>query len=122
MASGSISGTVTGKADQPAVTLKTFENGDQIAVFSVADLEYVYAKPGEDRPPQFYRVEVRGKAAPIIAERLERGSRVTAHGQLVQREYNGKTYIDLKYARVIFMDRRQEENTAPKRQEAALPF
>jgi len=121
MASVSLSGTVTGRSDRPAVTTKTFPNGDQVASFSLADLEYVYAKPGEEKEPQYYNVEVRGKTAEIVAERLQRGSRVAVHGKLEQRTYQDRKFFDVKFARVIFMDRR-EESTASKAEQSDMPF
>ena len=35
---------------------------------------------------------------------MERGDKVAVHGQLVQRDYNGKTYLDVKNARVTFLE------------------
>jgi len=90
MANVTVSGVVTGRPGESPVVFKTFDSGDMVASFSIADLEYVYAKKDEDRQGQFYRVEVRGKAAQIAADRLQRGSKVAIHGQLVQREYQGK--------------------------------
>jgi single-stranded DNA-binding protein len=108
MASISLAGTVTGKQGEPPVTVKQFDSGDSISTFSVVDREYVYSKPGEDAPGQFYRVEVRGKAAQIAADRLQRGDKVAVHGQLVQREYGGKIYLDVKNARVTYLEPRKE--------------
>jgi single-stranded DNA-binding protein len=108
MASISLAGSVTGKQGEPAVTVKQFDSGDSIATFSVVDKEYIYTKPGAESVGQFYRVEVRGKAAQIAADRLQRGSKVAIHGQLVQREYGGKTYLDVKSARVIYLEPRPE--------------
>ena len=108
MAFASIAGTVTGKPGESPVTVKVFDSGDSVASFSVADLAYVYAKPGEDRQGQFYRCEIRGKAAEIAAERLQRGDKIKVDGQLVQRTYNYKLYLDLKNAQVTFLEKRQE--------------
>lgn len=108
MASISIAGTVTGKQGETPVTVKQFDSGDSVATFSVADREYVYTKPGEEQKGQFYRVEVRGKAAQIAADRLQRGDKVGVTGQLVQREYQGKTYLDVKNARLTYLEARRE--------------
>lgn len=108
MASISLAGTVTCKQGDAPVTVKTFDSGDSIATFSVVDREYVYSKPGEDAPGQFYRIEVRGKAAQIASDRLQRGDKVAVHGQLVQREYNGKTYLDVKNSRLTYLEARRE--------------
>ena len=107
MAAISLGGKVTGKPDAPAVTTREFGNGGKIAKFSMVDQEYFYSKDDEKKG-QFYSVEVSGKAAEFVAERLQRGDRVTVHGQLVQREYNDKTYLDVKNARVTFQEARRD--------------
>lgn len=108
MASISIVGKVVAKEGTPAVALKEFDNGGKIASFSVVDNEYFYTKEGDDRPGQFYSVEVNGKAAEIFADRLQRGDRVGIHGQLVQRIYQDKTYLTVKNARVIPQEPRRD--------------
>lgn len=108
MASISISGTVTCKQGTAPVAVKTFDDGGKIASFSAVDREYFYVKKGEERFGQFYNVEVNGKAAEIAEERLRRGDRVTVHGQLVQREYNGKVYLTIKNGRVTYLESREE--------------
>ena len=103
MAQINISGTVTGREGEAAVTLKTLGESYQVAEFSVRDTEYFYHK-GDDKPGQFYRVQVGGKSAEYIAEKLERGDFVSVTGQLVQRPYEGKNgkgiALDVKDARV----------------------
>ncbi len=108
MASISIAGTVTGKQGENPVTVKQFDSGDSVANFSVADREYVYTKPGTESQGQFYRVEVRGKAAQIAADRLQRGDKIAVTGQLVQRVFNDKTYLDIKNARVTYLEPRRD--------------
>ena len=108
MASISLAGTVTGKQGEAPVSVKTFDSGDSVATFSVVDREYVYAKAGTESMGQFYRVEVRGKAAQIAADRLQRGDKVAVHGQLVQREYGGKVYLDVKGARLTYLEARRD--------------
>jgi len=108
MASISLAGTVTGKQGESPVTVKHFDSGDSIATFSVADREYVYTKQGEEQKGQFYRVEVRGKAAQIAADRLQRGDKVAVTGQLIQRDYNDKTYLDVKNARLTYLEARRD--------------
>lgn len=112
MASISIVGKVVGKEGNPPVTLKEFSNGGKIASFSVVDNEYIYVKEGDDRTGQFYSVEVSGKAAEIFADRLQRGDRVGVHGQLVQRNYQDKTYLTVKNARVVSQEPRRDADTA----------
>lgn len=108
MASIQLAGTVTGGKDGNAVSVREFDGGLKIASFSVADREYFYSKD-PDRKGQFYQVEVRGKAAEIAADRLSKGSRVAVSGQIIQRDYNGKTYLDVKEARVTYLDNRPDK-------------
>lgn len=119
MATISIAGTVTGKGTEPPVTLKTFPSripggtDDTVATFSVADRQYVFAKQGEERQGQFYRCEVRGKAAEICSERIKRGDKVAVSGQLVQKTYQDKLYLDIKNASVTFLDDGANAANAP---------
>jgi single-stranded DNA-binding protein len=99
MAQVTLSGTVCCKQGDPAVTLKKLGNDYTVAEFSIRDTEYFYYK-GDDKPGQFYKVQVGGKAAEFLPDRLERGDFVSVTGQLVQREYNGRTFLDVKDARV----------------------
>lgn len=122
MASISIVGKVVGREGDPAVSLKTFENGTQLASFSVVDSEYFYVKEGDDRTGQFYSVEVLGKGAEIITDRLSRGDRVGVHGQLVQRKYQDKLYLTVKNARVIFQEPRPEAGSVDKAAGDDIPF
>lgn len=112
MASISVAGKVVAKEGTTPVSLKVFDNGNQLANFSVVDNEYFYCKEGEERPGQFYRVEVNGKAAEIYADRLQRGDRVAVHGQLIQSTYNDKTYLTIKNARVTSLEPRREDAPA----------
>ena len=108
MATISIAGSVTCKQGTEPVALKTFDSGDKVATFSVVDRQYVYAKRGEEAMGQFYKCEVRGKAAEIASDRLQRGDKVAISGQLVQREYNDKIYLDVKNAQVTYLEARRD--------------
>lgn len=110
MASVSVTGLVTCKQGESPVALKQFDSGDSVASFSVVDREYVYAPKGEEALGQFYRVEIRGKAAITASERLNRGDRVGVSGQLVQREYNGRLYLDVKNARLTYLEKRKDSD------------
>ncbi len=113
MAMISIAGTVTAGKGGDAVTVKTFDNGDKIATFSVADRQYFYSKDS-DKKGQFYNCEVRGKSAEIVADRLRKGDKVAVTGQLVQRDYNDRLYLDVKGAQVTFLEARPAaEEEAP---------
>lgn len=102
MATISIAGTITGGKAKQAVSVKEFEGGAKLANFSVLDKQYFYSK--EDRKGQFYNVQVRGKEAEIASDRLAIGNRVAVTGQLVQRDYNGKTYFDVINANITYLE------------------
>ena len=108
MAAITTAGKVTCKEGTEAVTIREFGNGGKIAKFSMVDNEYFYVKEGDDRKGQFFSVEVSGKQADIVADRLRRGDRVCVRGQLVQREYNDKLYLDIRGASVTFMEDRRD--------------
>ena len=108
MAAITTAGKVTAKEGTEAVTVREFGNGGKIAKFNMVDQEYFYVKEGDDRKGQFYTIEVNGKQADIVADRLKRGDRVCVRGQLVQREYNDRIYLDVKNASVTFMEDRRD--------------
>lgn len=114
MASITVSGSVTGKPNESPVTVKEFGEGKMIATFSVADLEYVPTKTGQDRCGQFYRCTVRGKMAEIVKDRLSRGDKICVSGQYIKREYNGKMYEDIDNARITFLEPRKNTETESK--------
>jgi single-stranded DNA-binding protein len=112
MATISLAGSVTAKEGTEPVTVKVFESGDKVATFSMVDRQYVYTKRGDESFGQFYRCEVRGKAAEIASERLQRGDKIAVSGQLVQREYKDKVYLDVKNAQLTYLEpMRQEANS-----------
>ena len=102
MAQITLSGTVCGSRNGSAVSTRKTEGGLTFATFSVADLEYVPTRQGEEKRGQFYQVEVAGKAAEIAADRLNQGSFISVSGQLVQREYKEKLYYEVKNARLTY--------------------
>ena len=108
MAAITTAGKVTAKEGTEAVQIREFGNGGKVAKFNMVDQEYFYVKQGDDRPGQFHTCEVNGKQADIVADRLQRGDRVCVRGQLVQRVYNDKTYLDIKNASVTFMEDRRD--------------
>lgn len=113
MAQVNLSGTVVCKEGTPAVTLKTLGESYTIAEFSIRDTEYFYSKE-DPKPGQFYKVQVGGKAAEFLPDRLERGDFVSVTGQLIQRQYDGKTFLDVKDARVNqpYKERKEQASTS----------
>jgi len=83
----------------------------QVLSFSVADSEYIYVKNGE-ADSQWYNVEVWGKQAERLNSMLAKGTKVTVHGQLVQRKYTSKagnqgTSLDVKDGRVTILSKKE---------------
>ena len=99
MAQATVSGTVVCKEGQSPVTIRELTPSYKVAEFSVRDTEYFYYK-GDDKPGQFYSVQVTGKQAEFLSDRIERGDFVSVTGQLVQRVWKDKVYLDVKDARV----------------------
>ena len=99
MATFSGSGTVVCKEGEPAVTKKTLGADFTVYEFTLLDTEYYGGKKREDQG-QFYKVQVTGKQGEFLEADLERRDFVSVTGQLVQREYNGRIYLDIKGARV----------------------
>jgi len=116
MATISIAGTVVCKEGTAPVSVKTFDSGDQVATFTVMDRAYVYVKPGDDKTGQFYNCQLRGKQAEIAAERVKRGDKIAVTGQLVQREYQGKVYLDIRNASPTYLEYR------PADDKSEMPF
>ncbi|QNJ25893.1 single-stranded DNA-binding family protein [Synechococcus sp. SYN20] len=109
MASISIAGKVT-----RAPEIKFFDSGSQLCTFSVIDKEYVRPAKGQDEAAgQFYDVQVWGKYAEIISDRVVKGSRVAVHGKAVWEEYTNKSGEKRKVLRVndpnvTFLDNKEE--------------
>jgi single-strand DNA-binding protein len=83
----------------------------QVLKFSVADSEYIYSKDGES-PSQWYSAEVWGKQAERLAAILQKGTKVTVYGQLVQRPYTSKAgkegiSMDIKDGRVSIVSKKE---------------
>ncbi|MGA1710408.1 MAG: single-stranded DNA-binding protein [bacterium] len=119
MATGVISGIVTCREGDSPVTLKTLKDNYVIATFSMVDKEYFWSPDPDSKKGQFYNIEVTGKQAEIAADRLKRGDALSARGQLVQREWQGKTYLDVKNATLTFLSNRGQEEASGK---AKMPF
>lgn len=111
MASGIITGRVTGKAGQPAVTVREY-NGFKVANFSIRDDEPAYFKNKDDNPGQFWNVEVVGKYAERAAEQIERGTQVCVNGQLVWYQYNGERRVSLKNGKYHLLEWKTEEKSS----------
>ena len=121
MATITICGTIACKEGTEAVQLKKVGNDLSIGTFSVLDKEWFSSKKDDTKKVgQFYRVELIGKSAEIAAERLNRGDSIGVSGQLVQSEYNGKTYYTVKNTRLTYVYSNANDNNSNKATEAVF--
>lgn len=111
MASITVVGSITCKEGEDPCTVRQFDSGNSLTTFSVLDKQYFYTKKGDEKFGQFYRCEVGGKAGEIAVDRLRRGDKVGVSGQLVQREYDGRLFLDIKNAQVTYLEYREDQSS-----------
>jgi len=71
--------------------IKTFDNGNKLARFSMATSEEYTTKKGDKATDtQWHFVAVWGKLADMIETELDKGSQVSVEGRLVTRNYTDK--------------------------------
>jgi single-strand DNA-binding protein len=71
--------------------IKTFEDGNKIARFSLATTEEYRTRSGEKASDtQWHYVSVKGKLALRVEAELQKGSFVSVEGRLTTRSYNDK--------------------------------
>lgn len=71
--------------------IKTFDNGDKLARFSMATHEEFTNRKGEKASDtQWHSVTARGRLAELIEAELNKGSYVSVEGKLVTRHYVDK--------------------------------
>jgi single-strand DNA-binding protein len=70
-----------------------------ICSFSVAS----EARVGSEKLTTWVMCSLFGKRGEALCRHLSKGSKVTVHGTLKQREHNGKTYLDLVVSEIVLM-------------------
>lgn len=97
--------------------LRTTQNGDKVAGFSVAVDDGV----GQNKGTIWFDVSIWGKRAEALAQYLTKGSRVAVSGDLGMREHNGKTYLTVRADQITLLGggnrdggQRQERDTGGK--------
>lgn len=93
--------------------IKTFDDGNKLARFSMATSEEYTTKKGEKvTDTQWHFITVKGKLVDLIEANLDKGSHVSVDGKLVTRNYvdkNGnKKYITEVVANDVLI--KQKEN------------
>lgn len=72
--------------------IKTFDNGNKVARFSMATSEEITTKKGDTATEtQWHFVTAWGKLADMIEAELNKGSLVSVDGKLVTRNYTDKS-------------------------------
>lgn len=74
-----------------APEVKSLDNGNKVARFSVATSEYYVNKKGEKvNETQWHNIVIWGKLADIAERYLQKGSQVVIEGKLTNRNYTDK--------------------------------
>lgn len=84
-------------------------NGKSVLNFSVA----VNTKPKGEEKTTWYRVSLWERSATALAPYIQRGTKVCVAGELDVREYNGKTYLEIPFARVTLMGTKPSGDKRP---------
>ena len=79
--------------------LRTTQNGDKVAGFSVAVDDGV----GQNKGTLWFDVSIWGKRAETLAQYLTKGSRVAVSGDLGRREHDGKVYLTVRANEVTLL-------------------
>lgn len=107
-----ISAVVTGNLGRDA-ELKATQGGDMLLSFNVAS----NAKVGGEDVTTWVRCTIWGKRAESLGQYLSKGTKVAVAGSLSTREYEGKTYIEMRVDQLDFMGggkREESETRAPR--------
>ncbi len=88
--------------------IRTFENGNMVAQFSLATSDYYKNQQGERvEDTQWHRIVAWGKLAEIAQNFLKKGKEVVIEGKLTSRSYEDrdgmKRYVTEVKAREVFM-------------------
>lgn len=93
--------TIAGALGKDA-EVKSTQGGDQLCAFSLAgSVGY-----GDRRQTLWFDVTKWGKGADQLAKMLLKGTKVTVSGELSQREYDGKIYLQVRADHVALQGER----------------
>jgi single-strand DNA-binding protein len=104
--------TIAGGITRDA-TLRTTQNGDKVAGFSVAVSEGF----GDSKRTLYFDCSIWGKRAETLAPMLVKGGKVCVSGDLSTREHDGKTYLTLRATEVTLQSARQDRDEEPRREQ-----
>ena len=93
-------------------------NGKRLASFSIADKSGF----GENKQTNWYSVTIwDGLAKTDFVDYLKKGQKVMVVGELSTREYNGKTYLEVKRVYDINLCGGQTQQQAPQQNQGYAP-
>jgi len=93
--------TIAGALGKDA-EVKSTQGGDQLCTFSLAGSVGF----GDRKQTIWFDVTKWGKGADQLAKMLLKGTKVTVSGELSQREYDGKTYLQVRADHVALQGER----------------
>lgn len=99
--------TIAGRLGKDA-TLRRTQNGDPVLGFSVA----VDHRAGREKQTVWFECALWGKRGEALAQYLTKGTSVCVSGDLGTREYEGKTYLQVRADQVTLMgggDKRSDD-------------
>ena len=94
-----IAGNITKDAE-----LRTTQGGDKVASFNVAVND-------REKNAWFFTCSLWGKRAEALTQYLTKGSAVTVIGDFSTREYEGKTYLQVRASEIALQGGRKERQT-----------
>jgi single-strand DNA-binding protein len=85
--------------------IKTFENGNKVAKFSIATNEEYTTKAGEKATDtQWHNITVWGKLVDVVENGLDKGSFVSVEGRLTTTQYTDKSGTKKYFTEVVATD------------------
>jgi single-strand DNA-binding protein len=106
--------TIAGTIGKDAEVRKT-QDGDPIAGWSVA----VNSKRGGQETTTWFDCSLFGKRGEGLAPYIRKGGKVTVSGEFSTREYDGKTYLQVRAHEVALQGDRREERSEPREERNA---
>jgi single-strand DNA-binding protein len=102
--------TIAGRLTRDAENRST-QTGESITAFAVA----VDDGFGENKRALFFDCSMWGKRGAAVAGMLTKGKQVTVSGDFSTREYEGKTYLQLRVADLTLQGGGKQDNANPPR-------
>jgi single-strand DNA-binding protein len=94
--------TIAGNIGKDAET-RTTQGGDSVTSFNVA----VEDRAGKEKTTLWFTCSLWGKRGDALAQYLTKGSKVAVSGDMSTREYEGKTYLQIRADQVTLMGGKQ---------------